>query len=289
VGDTEGVFTMGDVDALRLATGAHVFLRGRDAVQFGLDATRAGIVETTHAPMLVAGLLSARRPRTRSELRTVLHEAGLGREAAASLLDDLEVYRILVPVTEYQVVLLGRGRLAEATSALLRGSGVTVRQPVKGESEFVYLAEADIDRDPPVPVIVADRLAHSKAMAPMLSRFARTWVPGAIVDQRGMVGPVRMDGRGPCPLCADLHRTDVDGFWHRVVTQMPGGPSQPDPVVVAATAARLAAWALALCGAPAPPGRPPVIPAPGQVVTVDPYGGDESDTWGTHRRCPVCF
>jgi len=44
-----------------------------------------------------------------------------------------------------------------------------------------------------------------------------------------------------------------------------------------------------LCGAPAPPGRPPVIPAPGQVVTVDPYGGDESDTWGTHRRCPVCF
>ena len=131
---------MGDVDALRLATGAHVFLRGRDAVQFGLDATRAGIVETTHAPMLVAGLLSARRPRTRSELRTVLHEAGLGREAAASLLDDLEVYRILVPVAEYQVVLLGRGRLAEATSALLRGSGVTVRQPVKGESEFVYLA-----------------------------------------------------------------------------------------------------------------------------------------------------
>ena len=140
-----------------------------------------------------------------------------------------------------------------------------------------------------MPVIVADRLAHSKAMAPMLSRFARTWVPGAIVDQRGMVGPVRMDGRGPCPLCADLHRTDVDGFWHRVVTQMPGGPSQPDPVVVAAAAARLAAWALALCGAPAPPGRPPVIPAPGQVVTVDPYGGDESDTWGTHRRCPVCF
>src|SRR5699024_9305124 len=126
---------MGDGIHLRLADGAHVYLRGRDALQFGLDATRAGVIETSHAPLIMATLLGARRGRTREELVTGLCGAGLSRAAAVSLLDDLLVYRILVPRRERSVILLGRGRLAQSLSELLHRSGVDVRTPMRGESE----------------------------------------------------------------------------------------------------------------------------------------------------------
>lgn len=270
---------------MRLADGAHVYLRGRDALQFGLDATRAGIIETTHAPLIMATLLGARRARPRGELLAGLTDAGLTATAAASLLDDLVAYRILVPATERTVLLLGRGRLAQAVSELLHGAGVDVRTPIRGESEYAYLAAADVS----APVVVVDRLAHSRAMAPMLTRFARTWVSASVVDHRGVIGPLHVDGVGPCPLCADLHRTDRDPYWHRVVTQLPGGPVRPSPAVVAMTAAQATAVIAALAGAPAPPGVAPWDITPGEVVTADPWGGITRETLGTHPRCPVCF
>ncbi|RNE48727.1 hypothetical protein C5L39_05285 [Corynebacterium alimapuense] len=262
-----------------------MFLRGRDAVQFGLDATRAGIIETTHAPMIVATLLSANRPRSQAELLSGLCTAGLSAEAARSLIDDLLAYRILIPCAQHSVIVLGRGPLAETTSTVLRNSGVVVRSPIRGESEFSYLASAEVN----APVLVIDRLAHAKAMAPMLTRFARTWLPGAVIDRRGLVGPVRIADRGPCPLCLDLHRTDTDAYWHRVVTQLPGGPSTPDAVVVAATAAQLAVWALNLLQIPSPAGVADLVLAPGSLLNVDPFGSSSRATLTTHPRCPVCF
>lgn len=270
---------------LELAAGAHVFLRGRDALQFGLDATRAGIVETSQAPLLMATLLSARRPRPRSDLVEGLVSAGLNPAAARSLLDDLAAYGILVPRVDRAVILLGRGRLAQTLMELLSERGVTVRSPIRGESEFAYLAAAEVD----VPVVVVDRLAHSRAMAPMLTRFARTWVSCAIVDYRGIIGPLRIDARGPCPLCADLHRTDVDGFWHRVVTQLPGGPARPDAAVVAATAAHAAVLIAELVESPPPPGHAAMRLAPGAVVSVNPWSGVSREIMSVHPRCPVCF
>ncbi len=273
------------VGQLQLAPGAHVFLRGPRAVQFGLDATRAGVVETPSAPAIAAALLSTRRPTTRSLVEQQLTQAGLSTPAARSLLDDLLAYRILRPTPRAAVVLLGRGRLAEATAELLRASRVTVRSPLRGESELAYLAGSDLD----APILVVDRLAHARTMAPLLTRFARTWLPGAIVDARGIVGPLHLNGAGPCPLCVELHRTDADARWHRVVTQLPGGPAAPDPVVVAATAAHLTSAALALSGVPEPPGTPRRAPAPGQVIEVDPYTRDRRHRLSTHPRCPVCF
>lgn len=270
---------------LQLAPGAHVFLRGPRAVQFGLDATRAGVVETPSAPALVAALLPTRRPTARSRVEEGLTRAGLGAPAARSLIDDLLAYRILRPVPRAAVILLGRGRLAETTRELLRASRVTVRSPMRGESELAYLAGSDID----APVLVVDRLAHARTMAPLLTRFAHTWLPGAIVDAHGIVGPLHLDGEGPCPLCVELHRADTDGHWHRVVTQLPGGPVTPDPVVVAATAAQLVAVARVLVGVPEPPGAPRQRPTPGLVLEVDPYARDRRRRWDVHPRCPVCF
>ncbi|GAB2499985.1 hypothetical protein CATRI_03125 [Corynebacterium atrinae] len=262
---------------VRLAPGAHVFLRGQRAVQFGLDATRSGVVELAQAPLVVSELLKTRKPHTVAQVVHHLSTLGLSLAAARSLVDDLLAFEILVPVRAESVVLLGRGALAVTTSSLLEESGVRVRTPVRGESELSYLAKTDVSG----PVLVVDRLAHARVMAPALARCARTWVSGAIVDKRGVVGPVRVTSRGACPLCVDLHRTDQDEFWHRVVTQLPGGPVAPDPVVVAATAVRLAVVTLDMLRGQAPP--------PGQTFTIDPYGMDEEAVWGTHPRCPVCF
>ena len=270
---------------LELATGVHVFLRGRDALQFGLDAGRAGIVETARAPMLMAVLLSARHPRGRAELVAGLVSAGLSRTAADSLLDDLVAYRILIPRPARGVILLGRGRLAQSITELLSAKGVTVRSPIRGESEFAYLAAAEVD----APVVVVDRLAHSRAVSPMLTRFARTWVSCSVIDHRGVIGPLRIDGRGPCPLCADLHRTDADPFWHRVVTQVPGGPARPDAAVLAATAAQAAVLVAELVGHLPPPGYAPLGPQPGEVLSVDPWSGIRREAMAVHPRCPVCF
>lgn len=268
-----------------LAAGVQVFLRGRDALQFGLDATRAGIIETPHAPVLMATLLSAREPREHSELVGGVVAAGLSVAAAHSLLDDLITYRILIPSVDREVIMLGRGRLAQSITELLPRKGVRVRTPIRGESEFAYLAATRVD----VPVMVVDRLAHSRAMAPMLTRFARTWLSCAVVDHRGVIGPLRINAEGPCPLCADLHRTDVDGFWHRVVTQLPGGPARPDAAVVSATAAQAAVIVADLVGCPPPPGYARLGLEPGAVISVDPWSGIHRETMAVHPRCPVCF
>jgi len=276
---------MGEGISLRLADGAHVYLRGRDALQFGLDATRAGVIETSHAPLIMATLLGARRARPREALLTGLCAAGLSRAAAVSLLDDLLAYRILVPRREHGVILLGRGRLAQTLSELLHRSGIDVRTPLRGESEYAYLAAAEVT----VPVVVVDRLAHSRAMAPMLTRFARTWVSVSVLDHRGVIGPLRIDDTGPCPLCADLHLTDRDPFWHRVVTQLPGGPVSPVPATLAMVAAQATAVIASLVDVPAPPGVATPSPAPGDLLTTDPWSGVSREVLDVHPRCPVCF
>lgn len=167
---------------LMLAPAAHVFLRGQGAVQFGLDATRAGVLETDRAPALLAALLRARAPLPRPELLDKLQRAGFSPVAAHSLLADLVAYRILVPAPIGSAILLGRGRLAETTTELLRDSGVTVRTPLRGESEHAYLAGATVD----APVLVIDRLSHSRTMAPLLARYADTWVT-ATIDRKSVV------------------------------------------------------------------------------------------------------
>ncbi|MDO5670832.1 MAG: hypothetical protein Q4G50_12630 [Corynebacterium sp.] len=276
---------MGDGITVQLAAGAHVYLRGHGALQFGLDATRAGIIETDHAPLILATLLGARRSRPRGELAAGLVAAGLTPAAADSLLEDLLVYRILVERTHPSVVMLGRGPLAQSVGRILAASGVAVRSPIKGESEYSYLTSMSS----PVPVVVVDRLAHSRAMAPLLTRCTTTSIPVSVVDHLGVIGPVRVDAVGPCPLCADLHRTDHDAFWHRVVTQAPGGATAPSPVAAGMVAAQAGAVICALVGLPTPPGVSPWVPRPGEVITTDPWAGVSREVMDVHPRCPVCF
>lgn len=270
-----------------LAPAAHIFLRGGQAVQFGLDATRAGVLETDRAPAVAAALMSARIPATEVELRSRLSRTGLPESAARSLIADLLAYRILVPAPTGSVIVLGRSRLARSTTELLRAAGQKVRTPLSGESEYAYLDATPVD----APVLVIDRLAHSRTMAPLLARLAHTWVPATILDGRGLIGPLRIDSRGACPMCGDLHRAARDPLWYPTVSQLPGGPTSPDPVTVTATAAHLTAVAQQLIGLQLqPPGAPVQHLEPGLVIEVNPRGvAAPPKIMPSHPKCPVCW
>lgn len=275
------------MNELILAPGAHVFLRGGDAVQFGVDATRAGVIETDHAPALASALLVARRAIGRDALESRIRDIGFSSAAARSLVADLVSYRILVAPPGGSLIILGRSRLARSIASLAGESGMSVRAPLRGESEYSYLSHADVD----VPVLVVDRLAHSRTMAPLLSRFAHTWVPAAILDGRGVIGPLRIRGTGPCPMCLDLHRSDRDGRWYPTVSQLPGGPHTPDPLTLAATAARVITVVQQLLGRHLePPGSPRRQLVSGSYLEVDPRSpAEHSRIIVPHPRCPVCW
>ncbi|WP_156230247.1 hypothetical protein [Corynebacterium occultum] len=274
------------MDELMLAPGAHVFLRGAGALQFGVDATRAGVIETEKAPGLATTMLAARQPVKARELERRINALGFSPAASKSILADLVAYRILIRPPGGTLIMLGRSPLAQQARALAEAAGISVRAPLRGESEYSYLSHAEVE----APVLVVDRLAHSRTMAPLLARFAHTWVPAAILDGRGLIGPLRIKGRGPCPMCLDLHRAETDGRWYPTLSQLPGGPPRPDPLTLAATAAKLIALAQRLSGRDlTPPGAPRTSLSPGLILEVDPHSEDSSGVLEPHRRCPVCW
>lgn len=294
---------------LRLAPTAHAFVRDRRRVQFGLDARSAGIAEVPRPAAAVTAVLALHEPHSPAEAVERLAAAGLAEPAAAALVDDMLARGLLVAVPRRRptVVVLGRGNLAEATAGLLAAAGAQVRRPLRGESDTAYLAAAPAA--PEVPVLAVDRLAHARALAPALIREAPTFLPVALVDDCGWVGPAHIDGEGPCPLCVDLHRAGRDPRWAQVVAQFPTGPPHPDAVLAAATAAHAARVALSLADAVAPgaagtgahphgaagagvgkrEGTHVAGTAPGEFARVRPGLAPETAVWPRHRRCPVCW
>lgn len=304
---------------LRLAPTAHAFVRDRRRVQFGLDARSAGIAEVPRPAAAVTAVLALHEPHSPAEAVERLAAAGLAEPGAAALVDDMLARGLLVAVPRRRptVVVLGRGNLAEATAGLLAAAGAQVRRPLRGESDTAYLAAAPAA--PEVPVLAVDRLAHARALAPALIREAPTFLPVALVDDCGWVGPAHIDGEGPCPLCVDLHRAGRDPRWAQVVAQFPTGPPHPDAVLAAATAAHAARVALSLAGAVAPgaagagahahgaagadarahgaagagvgkrDGTHVAGTAPGEFARVRPGLAPETAVWPRHRRCPVCW
>lgn len=274
-----------DTRPIQLAPGVQVIRRGDTAVQFGLDATRAGVLEVPSAPAVAGALMRLRSPTPLDAARRFLRGAGLREAAARGLLDDLLSYGVLRSATPLSVILLGRTALARATRTVLTEAGVTVRAPLRGESEPAYLRAAPAD----VPVLLVDRLPYARSLAPVLAQGTATWLSGAVIDSRGMVGPLRLTGVGPCPLCVDLHRCEVDRKWASIVTRQTAQPAAPDQAAVAATAAVLATVALKVLGVADPPGAHRPAPQPGAVTEVDPYGATRRYRMRPHRRCPVCF
>lgn len=277
---------MASIDEARLqfAPGVRPFLRAPGVIQFGADATRTGMITTEHADKLLAELRKLARPRsTRAAVRGIGEH--LGEDAARSLVADLVAYRLLVPERGPQALVIGGGALTTKIHEVLAGAGVTVRSPMPHEAAATFLKRHD--PWPPIVAVNCDKIAGELAGAARSRRGPL--VPVTHLDARVLIGPV-CAAPGPCPMCAQLYLLERDPNWDLVCGHMPGGTS-PEPTSLSAGAALAALAVRRLAGVPDPPGVSGPMPAPGEVISVDPFAAVPvtRTNLSPHPGCPVCF
>lgn len=276
---------------LVLHPAAQVLARGDGAVQFGLDASRAGILVTTHARALIRVLRKLTRPVSHRSLRARLKSAGCTDDEADNLIEELLAYGILQVSRAAAVAVIGESPLSVATIGLLHDAGLTVRRPLDVEEE----AEMIADPTQNCPLVIVDRPAVDVEFSLALHRYRPTTVTSTLLDGRGFIGPVRTGGVGPCPTCVQLHWIDHDEFYYLVTSALVsddgGRQLRQDPVAVAATAAATAALVAHLSGFAYGPYALSPPPHPGLSLVVDPYAPETGHrfTLQPHPGCPACF
>lgn len=270
---------------VRLADGVSVGQRGPSMVQFGLDATRTGVIETPHAQALSKLFDAPFQPRP---IHTLSRQLGavVGADAR-SLVSDLVAYRILVPTASAPALLLGDSALAASLAGLLGRSGVVVHTAPAHEISPEFLATTEKWG----PLVVADQLHQAVPLARLTRHRKGAVVPVATVDSRVAVGPLRLDRAGACPACLAAYLAARDAGWQHACENIPGGPARPDPTVIAAGAAAAAVVVRRLAGLPDPPGVSAPPPHPGQLILVDPFSHEPTRglTLAPHPDCPVCY
>lgn len=278
---------MSPTDDVILSPHAQILLRGDGAVQFGLDATRAGIIESPVAEDIAAALELLTRPTDLDRLLDRLVAAGLDEPDAVCLLEELLIHGVIRPTRRLPVLLVGASDLARALAQMLHGSGFSVRTTLPDEN--VELLLHGVDRA--WSILLVDQLATPPRLAAVLRRLPNVTVSTTIVDRRGLIGPVRVGGRGPCPLCVDLHWVKQDAHFHTVASQArdTGAAARQDPVVTGATAAATTALLQALRGHRVSGSLDPV--EPGDCLVVDPYAPTRAHRFRLDPfvGCPVCF
>lgn len=262
----------------RLSPFARPTLRDDTTVQFGADATRCGLIVAPDARRTAVALTRMKHAARADRIVGMLTEAGFTPAEARELLSDMIAFGLLVPARAPAVTVVGDSPLADETARQLAQADVQVRR------FFGTLGELP----PRIPVVIAGR---GELRAEEVLRHPGPVVPAAIIDHRGVVGPLRLDGAGPCPMCCELHTLDADPAWTRVA----GPCSSGDPAVVAATAAAAGLVARALAGARSgPPGTAEPRLHPGWRISIDLFshhdpGGGRADVLRPHPGCPVCW
>lgn len=264
-----------------LSPGAQILLRGTGAIQFGIDASRAGIVELPEADSVAQCLKVLEQPTRIDDLLTALAASGLDSTVARCLIDDLLAFGIALPIRPAEIFVLGGSRLASRLSRLARSVGVSVRIPLAEEEHVDALATLP----PHWPVVLVDQVGRSRRIAAQVAALENPVLSVSALDARGLVGPIRLGVRGPCPLCIELHWVRQDSDFITVASG--SSPLRQDPVAVAATAAAAVGVIQTLVGM-----RPDASPlVEGECLLVDPYAPDRCQRFllPPHPGCPVCF
>lgn len=277
---------LNDSTLVTLGHGVHIIARGENAVQFGVDPTRSGVVETPSAHALKEVLGDAGWPLEIGELRdTLVASCGVDSTAARSLIDDLCSYRVLIPPEPTPVAVLGTTPLAREVRRLLSTSGATVRIPLINEDTFAFL-----ERQASSPLVVVDRAHEYWRLGRELKRHPTWVVPVMSFDSRVLVGPVGGHGERACPMCAFMRLHDRDEHVSQALQDVSQRPRSMDPIVAAAGAASAALAVRRLAGMPDPPGVVADAPGPGWAAVIDPLGPQlvtDLDV-SEHPMCPVC-
>lgn len=203
-------------------------------VQFGMDATRVAVADTGNAQGVARAFATAHQPVDSGELAARLEAAGLDSAAASSLIDDALDYGILWPQPPHPeqhetIIMLGESPLALELRARLAADGYTVRIPLDEDNIFSYIH----DLDGLFTVLAIDQLHCPIDCANALAGTPTTWLPISLLDNRGIIGPLRMEGQGPCPLCIHLFRVDADPQWSTIASQLTSVRRQPEKLVIA--------------------------------------------------------
>lgn len=273
--------------SLAFAPGVRPYARGEDAVQFGLDATRSGIVELPAAEALRV-LRKLSTPTPLADIVSALAKVSdLGAQEAREIVNDLVSYRILVPRPAVTALVVGRSDLTARIADSLSEVGMTVRSPLRDQSLSSFLARHATH----APVFLVDQLAHAEPLARTLRHHSGWIVPCSLIESRVRIGPLAHAGIGPCPMCTQLHDVDRDEAWHTIAAALPAGPESIDPTIAAAGAAMVTVIARRIVRIPDPPGVAAPAPAVGDIAHIDPFGSPTiaRSQQLRHARCPVCF
>jgi hypothetical protein len=200
----------------------------------------------------------------------------------------------------------GAGRVGATLARLLCSAGVgrvTVDDPVRTRAADVSpggLGTQDVGRprglaleaamsghddDPnhaPAIVVLAPTRGTGRDDAAVLVRAGVTHLLVRVVETSAVVGPLVVPGRTSCLRCHDLHRTDRDPAWPRILAQI-----ERDPPGSAACDVTLAALAGALAAQQALAHVDGFVPttADGTVEIRLPDGMPRRRSWRPHPAC----
>ena len=226
------------------------------------DGSEAGRPEELHDPL-------ATRRQAHVEVR------GAGRIGAtiARLLSAAGVGQVSVEdfgrTTAHDVM---PGGLSPDDAGLPRGLAVSATLPDGPDRP---------DRGPDL-VVLAPTVTRARDDAAALLRLGIPHLTASVIETTGVVGPLVLPGASSCLRCHDMHRTDRDPAWPRIIAQADGrltGVAACDVTLAALVAALAAQQVLAHLDG--------FVPATvdGTVETSLPFGMPRRRSWQPHPAC----
>lgn len=269
---------------------SHQVLVRTEGIQFGLDSTRAGIFPAPRELIdaLVPILRSLREPRAKGQIISELTSAGLHPVAARGLLEDLLAHGVIRTQNQPRAsAVIGNDPLADAISNLLEKIGMNVLRSTNFPSPDDFMDH--IQRG--TLVIVCNPRGIESNIEDRVNTHGFL-LPVRLIDAHGIVGPVRLEGSGPCLACSDLHRADSDPEWPVLRTQsiLSGRPFSAAPHLIAATAAHAGFVVQSLLSH-----QDHAYSAnaesfiPGDSLQVSAYSTEKLPRLSAHPACPFCW
>ncbi|QDZ42152.1 hypothetical protein FQV43_02410 [Corynebacterium sp. sy039] len=275
---------------IKLSPHARVFLRPGGAIQFGMNAYHAGIIQCE--PQIISAVLAAflelRAPTITQQFITRLVQAGLGELAARTMVEELIAHGIIWHHQPTTVALIGNSRSAAIVHEVLNESDIAARVPMRNESPRLFIQRLEAH----IPIIVVGQQPMG-ALTQALAR-RRSVIPARIIDTHCVIGPVKLSGSGPCLHCIELYCIDADPHWTALLEQC--SPSQRyAPAYEHLLAAKLTGLLTATFhGATHNARMSPTITAPvlsaGTVVSFDLYTANmHHEQRHSHPLCVYCY
>ncbi|WP_120318152.1 hypothetical protein [Catellatospora citrea] len=257
-----------------LAEMARLGMRAEDVHEVLAALSERGLVLPAHA-LMPAALSAEHRARLAEEAAAL----ALRRESAGS------PARVLQRRGQARVIIAGSGPTARLVATALLDAGVGKVGTVASPGAAATLDPGARGGGPHAATLRAtDATFRVQVGYAVSTRGTRRRVPHLALTVRdgvAVVGPLVPVSGGPCLHCLDLHRTDRDPSWPRLVAQLAQVAAGGDPCP-AATRLTAAGFAAAEVLAYLDGGDPTTIGTTVEINGVLPW---RRRTWSPHPSC----